>query len=125
MPKRSQLPAAHIPNDALASRYERRAFSLLCMPYQKEIVEFYVNTMRAPMVPHAKQEGVELPENARTWDQKHIAATWLTEHSTGKVPQPVEQTIEDNQQVKHIYEVRWLPPDPNDRSNYIEPIGGE
>jgi hypothetical protein len=27
-----------------------------------------------------------------------------------------------DRQIRHIYNIRWLPPDPNDHSNVIEPV---
>jgi hypothetical protein len=49
----------------------------------------------------------------------------LWEAAYGRPVQPTDETSDGQQTVKHIYEIRWLPPDPNDRSNYIAPIGGE
>ena len=40
------------------------------------------------------------------------------ERAYGKAPRAVEVAQEGI--VKHIYECRWLPPDPNDRSRLIE-----
>ena len=37
----------------------------------------------------------------------------------GKPPRSIEAHFE--QQKRQILEVRWLPPDPNDHSRYIEP----
>jgi hypothetical protein len=48
-----------------------------------------------------------------------ICADRLMDRGYGKPAVAVETTQEGT--TKHVYQVRWLPPDPNDRSNYIEP----
>ena len=57
--------------------------------------------------------------------ERRAAGKWLWEAAHGRPVQPVADSSEEQQQVRHIYEIRWLPPDPNDKSNYIAPIGGE
>jgi hypothetical protein len=49
-----------------------------------------------------------------------MAADRLMDRGYGKPAVAVEATQEGT--IRHIYTVRWLPPDPNDRSNYIEPL---
>jgi len=43
----------------------------------------------------------------------------LMNRAYGRPPQAIFDT--QDTQVRQILEVRWLPPDPNDRSKYIEP----
>ena len=44
----------------------------------------------------------------------------LLDRALGRSTQAVETTEEGT--VHHVYSVRWLPPDPNDHSNVIEPL---
>ena len=44
----------------------------------------------------------------------------LMNRAYGRPPQAIFE--QQDAVVRHIHNVRWLPPDPNDRSNYIEPI---
>jgi hypothetical protein len=47
------------------------------------------------------------------------AGKWLWEAAFGKPGQAADATF--NQQPKQTLHIRWLPPDPNDRSRMIEP----
>ena len=47
------------------------------------------------------------------------AANDLLDRAYGKPPQAVAAHVQ--QQTKRVLEVRWMPPDPNDRSRVIEP----
>jgi hypothetical protein len=51
------------------------------------------------------------------------AARWLMDRAYGKAFQALDvtQLIQEQSLQKVIHEVRWLPPDPNDHSNVIEP----
>ena len=51
------------------------------------------------------------------------AADRLIDRGYGKPPQAVmmDTTKSETSLRKVVHEVRWLPPDPNDRSNYTEP----
>ena len=51
------------------------------------------------------------------------AGKWLWEAAFGKPGQAVDTT--PNQQPKQILQVRWLPPDPNDRSRAVDLKPGE
>jgi hypothetical protein len=44
-------------------------------------------------------------------------------YAIGKPVQPVEGQLDSTE--KRVIEVRWLPPDPNDRSRRIPAIGSE
>ena len=47
------------------------------------------------------------------------AAKWLFEAAYGKPGQAIQ--LETAPDVQRTLIVRWMPPDPNDRSNYIAP----
>jgi hypothetical protein len=51
--------------------------------------------------------------------EKMAAAKELMNRAFGKPPQSIEAHFQE--QKRQILEVRWLPPDPNDRSRLIEP----
>jgi hypothetical protein len=70
-----------------------------------EIFEFKLKTFRDQSLSH---------------EVRDRAANWIIDRAFGHVPTPVE--VEEESTRKIIYEVRWLPPDPNDRSNYVAPI---
>jgi hypothetical protein len=88
-----------------------------CAEHLDLCVKFHIDTMNGKF-------GKDNAAGEYSWEQKRESSDWLANRALGRVPQLVEQVIEDNQQIKHIYEIRWLPPDPNDHSNYIEPLGG-
>ena len=56
------------------------------------------------------------------WEQLEV---WKEMHNRayGRPPMQVEidQNVQEASIKKVVHEVRWLPPDPNDRSNYTEP----
>ena len=49
------------------------------------------------------------------------AANDLLDRAYGRPPVAIDATTREMSLKKIIHEVRWLPPDPNDHSNYIEP----
>jgi hypothetical protein len=49
------------------------------------------------------------------------AANDLLDRAYGRPPVAVDATTREMSLKKIIYEVRWLPPDPNDRSRVIAP----
>jgi hypothetical protein len=57
------------------------------------------------------------------WILRLAAADRLMDRAYGKPPQAVmmDATTSEMPLRKVVHEVRWLPPDPNDRSAYIEP----
>jgi|SRR5271165_1159440 len=56
-------------------------------------------------------------------DRRMKAGEKLVAYAIGKPVQPVEGQVESTG--KHVIAVRWLPPDPNDRSRYHPGIGEE
>jgi hypothetical protein len=57
------------------------------------------------------------------WVLRLAAADRLMDRAYGKPPQAVmmDATKSEMSLRKVIHEVKWMPSDPNDRSNYIEP----
>jgi hypothetical protein len=53
------------------------------------------------------------------WERRDSAAHSLMDRAFGKPPQAIEGHFQENRQ--QIVEIRWLPPDPADRSRVIEP----
>jgi hypothetical protein len=49
------------------------------------------------------------------------AANELFDRAYGRPPVAIDATIREMSLSKIIHQVRWLPPDPNVRSNYIAP----
>ena len=49
------------------------------------------------------------------------AANDLLDRAYGRPPVAIDATTREMSLKKIIHEVRWMPPDPNDRSNVIEP----
>jgi hypothetical protein len=56
-------------------------------------------------------------------DHRMKAGEKLVAYGIGKPVQPVEGSVDTME--KQVIEVRWLPPDPNDRSRRIPAIGSE
>jgi hypothetical protein len=69
--------------------------------------------LRFPKVPRRDDDGAELAQQCALYGL--ICCTAL-----GRPTQAIEGT-EGEGPVKHTLFVRWLPPDPNDRSRVIEP----
>jgi hypothetical protein len=76
----------------------------LCAQHTEKVVAFYAQVLQDPEVP----VGLRM-----------AAADRLLDRAYGKPPQAV--VGQQDTQVRHIFNVRWLPPDPNDRSRLIEP----
>jgi len=49
------------------------------------------------------------------------AANDLLDRAYGRPPVAIDATTRETSLKKIIHEVRWMPPDPNDRSAYIAP----
>ena len=88
-------------------RRRRLAAINRCASYCDEIIDLNVRIMRDGNEPSA---------------ERRAAGKWLWEAAFGRPVQPIDETSDVQHAVKHIYEVRWLPPDPNDSSRVIEPV---
>jgi hypothetical protein len=90
----------------IASTGERMAFYEAARQYDNEALQVIVSVLR-----DAKQ-----PASIRL-----AAANDLLDRAYGRPPVAIDATTRDLSIKKIIHEVRWLLPDPNDRSNRIEP----
>jgi hypothetical protein len=88
----------------LAPTGERMSFYEAARQYEHEALQVIVSVLR-----DAKQ-----PASLRL-----AAANDLLDRAYGRPPVAIDATTRELSLKKIIYEVRWLPPDPNDRSNYI------
>src|SRR6478752_7480906 len=94
------------PTNAIADRKLRHEFALKAAAYSDEVLEFYAKVFR--------------DENEPTTTRME-AGERLLNRAFGRIVTPVETTGETSKIVQHLYEIRWLPPDPNDHSKVIEP----
>src|SRR6476620_10486099 len=109
MPRGGKRPGAGRPVGSgmgalVASTGQKVAFAELAKQYDREALEVIVAAMR---------------DEAEPMSVRVAAANSLLDRAYGRPPQAL--AVAQEKLVKHIYEIRWLPPDPNDRSNVIEP----
>jgi hypothetical protein len=90
----------------LAPTGERLAFYEAARLYDKEALRVIASVMLDP----------EQPTSLRL-----AAANDLLDRAYGRPPVAIDATTRETSLKKIIHEVRWLPPDPNDRSAYIAP----
>jgi hypothetical protein len=93
------------PSNAIADKKKRYNVALRAAEYAEEVIALYVEVMRDKELPIATR--MEAGER-------------LLNRGLGRPPIAVESSA-DSSAVHHTYEVRWLPPDPNDHSRVIEP----
>jgi hypothetical protein len=108
-------------------RLERYRVSERCAEFTDEILEFWVKVMRNEPVPvmvngkPRKRNGKPVMDRPYTPEQQFMATDRLMDRAFGKAP-AVAQVDQNLREVAvHKLEVRWLPPDPNDKSNYVKP----
>ena len=89
---------------SIEERRRRLAAINRCASYSDEIIDLNVKIMRDENEPSA---------------ERRAAGKWLWEAAFGRPVQPIAESSEGT--VRHIYNIRWLPPDPNDTSRVIEP----
>jgi hypothetical protein len=89
----------------IADRLKRLQMATQAAGYSDEIILFWAQVFR---------------DEAAPLMARLVAADRLMDRGYGKPAVAVENTGEGR--ILHEYRIRWLPPDPNDRSNYIEPI---
>jgi hypothetical protein len=82
------------------------AFYEAARQYDNEALQVIVSVLR-----DAKQPG----------SLRLAAANDLLDRAYGRPPVAIDATTRELSLKKIIHEVRWLPPDPNDRSKRIEP----
>jgi hypothetical protein len=77
--------------------------------YTDEIVALHVDQMR----------NAAFEDGKPNMERRMKAGRWLWEACYGKPGQAIQ--LQTAPEVQRTLIVRWLPPDPNDRSNVIEP----
>jgi hypothetical protein len=89
-------------------RIDRYKLAEKCAAFTPEIIEFWVSVLRNGKLPHAL---------------RMQAADGLMDRGFGRpaIAMTVDQTSSEMEITKIVHECRWLPPDPNDRSNRIAP----
>jgi hypothetical protein len=89
-------------------RVKRYRLQEKCAALTDECIALWTSMIRNPSCP---------------WVLRLEAADRLMDRAFGKPPQAVmmDATTRETSLRKVVHEVRWLDPDPNDRSAYIEP----
>ena len=88
----------------IAERHQRLAFAAACARHSDAVVDFWFHTMM----------------NTKAEMTHRIACSLhLMNRAHGMPVQVTHESVTENR--KQILEVRWMPPDPNDRSKLIEP----
>jgi hypothetical protein len=99
-PARAAWPA----RGAADERHQRLAFAAACARHSDAVVDFWFRTMM----------------NTKAEMTHRIACSLhLMNRAHGMPVQVTHESVTENR--KQILEVRWMPPDPNDRSRLIEP----
>ena len=111
MPAGGKRPGAGRPKGSraltlLAPTGERMGFYEAARQYEHEALQVIVSVLR-----DAKQ-----PASLRL-----AAANDLLDRAYGRPPVAIDATTRELSLKKIIHEVRWLPPDPNDRSTVTQP----
>ena len=92
----------------IAERMERYRLQEKCAALTDDVIALWTSMIRNPECP---------------WVLRLQAADCLMDRAFGKPPQAVmmDATSQETSLRKVVHEVRWMPPDPNDRSAYIAP----
>jgi hypothetical protein len=93
------------PSNAIADRKKRYDVALKAAEYAEEVIALYVEIMRDKELPIATR--MEAGER-------------LLNRGLGRPPIAGEVSAAPSA-IHHTYTLSWLPPDPNDHSNVIEP----
>jgi hypothetical protein len=108
-------------------RLECYRISERCAEFTDEAIAFWMKVMRNETVPvivngkPLKRNGKQVMGRPYTPEQQFMATDRLIDRAFGKAP-VVAQVDQNKRQVAvRPIEVKWLPPDPNDHSNYIAP----
>jgi len=88
----------------VADRLKRYQLAEKSAKYTEEIIDYYVSVFQGESLPH----GLRME-----------AAERLLNRAYGRPP--VVDVDGNEERPRVVLEVRWLPPDPNDRSRLIEP----
>ena len=98
------LPVKATRVNSIAQRAERLAFAAACAAHQQDVIDFWYRTMM--------DDRVEM-------QHRITCSLHLMDRAYGKTVQVTHESVTENR--KQILEVRWLSPDPNDRSKLGEP----
>ena len=87
----------------IADRYQRLAFAAACRVHEQAVIDFWFNTMMS---------------NGADMVHRIACSKELMNRAYGMPVQVTNENVTEHR--KQILEVRWLPPDPADRSRLIE-----
>jgi hypothetical protein len=108
-------------------RLDRYRISERCAEFTDEILAFWVKVMRNEAVPvringkPLKRNGKEVMDRPYTAEQQFMATDRLMDRAFGKAPVVAQVNQNKREMAVRKIEVRWLPSDPSDPSNYIAP----
>jgi hypothetical protein len=101
-------------------RLERYRISERCAEFTDEVLEFWADVLRNPLV-EVKRDGKKVMVRKYTVEQQFMASDRLMDRAYGKAPVVAQVDQNKREMAVRRIEVRWLPPDPNDRSKRIPP----
>ena len=101
-------------------RLERYRVSERCAEFTDEVLNFYANVLRNPLV-EVKRDGKKVMVRNYTVEPQLIACDRLMDRAYGKAPVVAQVDQNLREMAVQRLEVRWLPPDPNDTSRYVAP----
>jgi hypothetical protein len=108
-------------------RLERYRISERCAEYTDEILACWAKVMRNEPVPvmvngkPLERDGKPVMDRPYTPEQQFMATDRLMDRAYGKAPVVAQVDQNKREMAVRKIEVRWLDPDPNDRSNRIPP----
>jgi hypothetical protein len=88
----------------IAERAQRLAFAAACRVHEQAVIDFWFNTMM---------------REDRDMTHRIACSDRLMNRAHGLPMQISQESVQEHR--KTILEVRWLEPDPNDRSRLIQP----
>jgi hypothetical protein len=101
-------------------RLERYRISERCAEFTDEVLNFWADVLRNPLV-EAERDGKKVMARKYTVEQQFMACDRLMDRAFGKAAVVAQVDQNRREMAVRKIEVRWLPPDPTDRSNYIAP----
>ena len=101
-------------------RLERYRISERCAEFTDEILGFWADVLRNPLV-EVERSGKKVRVRKYTVEQQFMACDRLMDRAYGKAAMVAQFDQNRREVAVQRLEVPWLPPDPNDTSNYIPP----
>ena len=101
-------------------RLERYRVSERCAEFTDEVLNFYANVLRNPLI-EVERDGKKVMVRKYTVEQQFMATDRLMDRAFGKAPVVAQVDQNKREMAVRTIQVRWMSPDPNDRSNYIAP----